>query len=167
MTIERLKEIVSRYPKITTAFLYGTAASGKLRPTSDIDVALLLAEPYSQKELVSLETHVICDIEAAFHREADVKTLNQMEHLPLLHEIFSKSIRLCDRDPVLRRAFMVKKNLEYFDFLPHYHRILNAYAKRIRKHGSAKSGISENHSNSTGPGENTNALVSHTERVSE
>lgn len=94
MILEKLKEIVSRHPKITTAFLYGTAASGKLRPNSDIDVALLLAEPYSQKELASLETQVICDIEATFHREADVKTLNQMEHLPLLHEIFSTGVLL-------------------------------------------------------------------------
>jgi hypothetical protein len=86
--------------------------------------------------LASLETHVICDIEAAFHREADVKTLNQIEHLPLLHEIFSKGVLLCDRDPAVRRAFTVKKNQEYLDYLPHYERILKIYAERLRKHGS-------------------------------
>jgi len=67
--------------------------------------------------------------------EADVKTLNQIEHLPLLHEIFSKGILLCDRNPALRRAFVVKKNLEYFDFSPHYQRMLNVYAEKIRKNG--------------------------------
>jgi len=159
MTIERLKEIVSRHPKITTAFLYGTAASGKLRPNSDIDVALLLTEPYSQKELVSLETHVICDIEAAFHREADVKTLNQMEHLPLLHEIFSTGILLCDRDPAWRRDFVIKKNLEYFDFLPHYERILKTYAERLRNHVTTKSGFDKNYSSSAESSKNTNAFA--------
>lgn len=67
MMIAKLKKIVSRHPQIAAAYLYGTAVGGKLRPNSDIDVALLIVEPYTQKELVSLETHVICDIEAAFH----------------------------------------------------------------------------------------------------
>jgi hypothetical protein len=124
-------------------------------------VALLIIEPYTQKDLVSLETRVICDIEAAFHREADVKTLNQIEHLPLLHEIFSKGFLLCDRDPALHRAFVVKKNLEYFDFFPHYQRILKAYAEKIGKNGTAKSNTGEDHSNSAKLGENTDTLVSH------
>lgn len=160
INIERLAEIVDRYSQITAAYLYGTAAVGKLRPNSDIDVALLLAEPYSQEELVKLETHVICDIEAAFHREADIKTLNQLEHLPLLHEIFSKGVLLIDRDPVQRRNFVVKKNLEYFDFLPHYQRILNFYAEKLRKERATKSRIGENHPNPAKLDENTNTRTS-------
>jgi len=159
MNIEKLKEIVKRYPRLNAAYLYGTAATGKLRFNSDIDVALLIAEPFSPEELVSLETHVICDIEAAFHREADVKTLNQMEHLPLLHEIFSKGILLCDRAPDLRREFVIKKNHEYYDFLPHYERILKAYAEKIRNHARSKSRFSEDHSNSPKLGENSNTLA--------
>jgi len=137
MNIDKLKEIVKRYPGINAAYLYGTAAAGKLRPNSDIDVALFIAEPYSAEEINSLETKVICDIEAAFRREADVKILNRIEHLPLLHEILVKGVLLCDRDPVLRRDFAVKKNLEYLDFLPHYERMLKIYAGRLRKHGTA------------------------------
>jgi len=124
MNLEKLKEIMARYPQINAAYLYGTAAKGKLRPNSDIDVALLVAEPHSTEEINYLETRVICDIEAAFHRDADVKILNQIEHLPLLHEIFSTGILLVDHDPVERRNFVVKKNQEYLDFLPHYQRIL-------------------------------------------
>jgi len=160
MNIEKLEEIVGRYPQIAAAYLYGTAATGKLRPNSDIDVALLLAEPYSQKELVSLETNVICDVEAAFHREADVKTLNQMEHLPLLHEIFSKGILLIDREPSMRRSFVVRKNQEYLDFLPHYQRILNIYAERLRKNGSAEPRRHQDYSNTAKLEENTNTLSS-------
>jgi hypothetical protein len=138
MNLELLKKIVSRYPQIVTAYLYGTAASGKLRPNSDIDVAILLTDPSSDEENISVETHLICDLEAAFHREADVKTLNRLEPLPLIHEILSKGVLLVDRDPETRRTFAAKKNLEYLDFLPHYERILKIYAERLWKRGTAE-----------------------------
>jgi len=166
MDIEKLKAIVQRYPQITAAYLYGTAARGKLRPNSDVDVALLVAEPYSTEESNALETKVICDIEAVFHRDADVKVLNQIEHLPLLHEIFATGILLVDHDPVERRNFVVKKNQEYLDFLPHYQRILNVYAERLRKNREAEPYIGENNSNPTKFDENTNALAFQPERIS-
>ena len=166
MNIERLKEIVARYSQINAAYLYGTAAAGKLQPNSDVDVALLVAEPYSITKINLLETRVICDIEAAFHRDADVKILNQLEHLPLLHEIFSKGVLLVDRDPVKRRNFVVRKNQEYLDFLPHYKRILQVYAERLRKHAT-KSRRHKNHSDSAEFEENTNTLTSRSEQISE
>lgn len=167
MNLGILKEIISRYPQIIAAYLFGTAAAGKLRPNSDMDVALLLAEPYSDEEMNSLLTHVICDIEATLHREADVKILNHIENLPLVHEILSKGILLTDRDPAGRRAFVVKKNLEYLDFLPHYERMLNIYAERLRKHGAATSDAGKDHIDSAKPGENTNTRAPESERVSQ
>jgi hypothetical protein len=137
--VDDLKKILARYPLVETAYLYGTGATGKVRPNSDIDVAIMLSEPFSEKEMASVHTNVICDIEAAFHREADVKILNHIEHLPLLQEIISKGIVLVDRNPRRRRAFAVKKNLEYLDFLPHYERMLNIYAEKLRNRGTAKS----------------------------
>jgi hypothetical protein len=160
MNIDKLKQIVTRYPRINAAYLYGTAAAGKLRPNSDIDVALFVVEPCSAKEINALETKLIGDIEAAFHREADVKILNRIEHLPLLHEIFSRGILLIDRDPLRRRNFVVKKNHEYLDFLPHYQQILNVYAERLRKHGATKSYRGENNPNSAELEENANARAS-------
>lgn len=139
MKLEQLKALMQQHPQINAAYLFGTAASGKLRPNSDLDVALLLAEPYSQEELESIHTKVLSEIEAAFRREADVKILNTLEHLPLIQEIISRGILLCDRNPEVRRAFVVKKNLEYIDFLPHYERILNVYRERLSRRGSAKS----------------------------
>lgn len=139
MKLEQLKALMQQHPQINAAYLFGTAASGKLRPNSDLDVALLLAEPYSQEELESIHTKVLSEIEAAFRREADVKILNTLEHLPLIQEIISRGILLCDRNPEVRRAFVVKKNLEYIDFLPHYERILNVYRERLSRRGSTKS----------------------------
>lgn len=140
MNLEQLKTLVQRHAQISAAYLFGTAAAGKLRPNSDIDVALLLREPYSREELETVHTKVLSDIEAAFHREADIKILNTLEHLPLIHEIVSQGILLCDREPQVRRAFVVKKNLEYLDFLPHYERILNLYRERL-KHGRTESRV--------------------------
>jgi predicted nucleotidyltransferase len=137
--VEELKKIIGHYPQVDTAYLYGTGAKEKLRPNSDIDVAIMLSEVISEKEIASVHTNVICNIEAAIHREADVKILNYIDHLPLLHEILSKGILLVDRDPVKRKAFAIKKNIEYLDFLPHYERMLTIYSEKLRKRGTAKS----------------------------
>ncbi len=83
----------------------------------------------------------LSEVKVAFRREADVKILNTLEHLPLIQEIISKGILLCDRQPEVRRSFVVKKNLEYLDFLPHYERILNLYRERLRQRGSRKSRV--------------------------
>lgn len=139
MNLEQLKSLVQSHEQINAAYLFGTAATGKLRPNSDIDVALLLAEPYTHEELETIHTKVLSDIEAAFHREADVKILNTLEHLPLIQEIIARGIVLCDRNPEVRKAFVVKKNLEYIDFRPNYERMLNAYRERLRQRGRTES----------------------------
>lgn len=139
MEMERLKNIVQRHVQINAAYLFGTAARNKLRPNSDIDVALLLIEPFTHEEMETVHTKVLNEIEAAFHREADVKILNTLEHLPLIQEIISKGVLLCDRDPATRKAFVVKKNLEYLDFLPNYERMLNVYRERLRQRGRTES----------------------------
>ncbi len=71
--------------------------------------------------------------------EADVKIMNAVTHLPLLHEILASGILLCDRRPNARRDFAIKKNREYLDFLPYYQRMLDTYAERIRTRVQAKS----------------------------
>jgi len=39
-TIERIREVFSRYPQVESAILYGSRAMGNYRPGSDIDLAL-------------------------------------------------------------------------------------------------------------------------------
>ncbi len=152
MMIEQLKNILSHYAQIDAAYLFGTAATGKLRPNSDVDVAVLLAEPYAEEELAAVHARIIYEIEAAFHREADVKILNELEHLPLIQKIIADGILVCDRHSPRRKAFAVKKNLEYLDFLPHYERMLDLYAERLRKRGTTKSDSRQNHIHSPEPG---------------
>ena len=137
--IEQLKNIAARHHQIDAVYLFGTAATGKLRPNSDLDMAVLLAEPYSEDELATVHAHLISEVEAAVHREADVKILNELEHLPLVQSIIAEGLLIYDRQPQRRRAFVVKKNLEYLDFLPHYERMLNLYAERLGKRGTTKS----------------------------
>lgn len=127
------------HAQINAAYLFGTAATGKLRPNSDIDVALLLAEPYTHEELETIHTKVLSDIEAAFQREADVQILNTLKHLPLIQEIIARGIVICDRNPEARKAFVVKKNLEYIDFRPTYERMLIVYRARLRQRGRTES----------------------------
>jgi len=90
MNNELISGIVRRYEQISAAYLYGSAAIGKLKPYSDIDLAVLLVEPFSREDQDVLLTHIICDLEAAFHRQADVKVLNTIANLPLVHEVISE-----------------------------------------------------------------------------
>ena len=147
--VELLKNIISRYPQINAAYLYGSAAANRLRHNSDLDVALLLAEPYTADELAAVHAQIISEVEAAFQREADVKILNELEHLPLVQNIIAGGRLFYDRQPAQRKAFAVKKNLEYLDFLPHYERMLNIYAERLRNRGATKSHPDRDHADSS------------------
>lgn len=155
MKLDRLNQIVSQYSEVRAAYLYGSAVAGKLRPNSDIDVALWLTDACADETADRILTHVLCEVEASFQREADVKILNRLESLPVMHEILANGILFIDREPVKRRAFAVRKNQEYLDFLPHYERILESYARKLRKNGAEKPGAGEDHFHSSKSGKDS------------
>lgn len=137
MDFSPIQQCLQRHPDIAAAYIYGSAARGKLTPMSDIDVALVLRERSAFNQKLSLLVEVGSDLQKLFRREADVKILNEVQSLPLLHEILSTGKLVFERDRELHRAFVARAVIAYLDFEPIYERCLTTYARRIR-HGKAE-----------------------------
>ena len=83
-------------PEIAAAYLLGSAATGRLRPDSDIDIALL---PTS-KQTISLKTRLALAgrLELRLGRTIDIGTITD-HNLVYTYEAITKGIRVLTNDP--------------------------------------------------------------------
>jgi len=69
------EEISLRFPGAYGAYLFGSAASGQLRPESDLDVAILRVNPLSPDEVLELKSF----ISQKFRRDSDILDLYRVD----------------------------------------------------------------------------------------
>jgi uncharacterized protein len=110
----RLAAALDRSP-VVSALLFGSQATGKAGPLSDIDVAVWL-DPVlgpAERHRVHLEL-MSAAARALASDEVQVVVLN--EATPLLrHRVLRDGVRLVDRDPRARVRLETKALLEYLD----------------------------------------------------
>ncbi len=145
--ILRLKEcagtVLAQYP-VEIAYLHGSVARRQPLPTSDIDIALVLAELPPPYDRLMLEL----DIQAALEDQCqlsnlDVRTIN---HAPLMVQgrIVQEGELVYNQDKDRRVAFEVLTRKKFFDFQPVAKRLQEAYFDRLRKEGF-RGGESKHH----------------------
>ncbi|WP_460176641.1 nucleotidyltransferase domain-containing protein [Thermodesulfovibrio hydrogeniphilus] len=84
MDFEKLKAVFEKYPYIASAYLFGSYASGKFSPMSDIDIAVLLKEPYPKgRELIHTLDFFAYKIEKTLNlsTEVDLIDMNSKNYL--------------------------------------------------------------------------------------
>lgn len=116
----KLRGVLEKRPDVVVAYLFGSAGRGELRPSSDIDVAVLLSadSPGSRATtLGSLLPGLQADLQEALHRPVDLVILNQASP-DLIHRVLRDSVLLVERDRSARIRFEVRSRNEYFDVLP-------------------------------------------------
>jgi predicted nucleotidyltransferase len=119
--LETLSEPVSRVPGVLFAYLFGSAASGQMRPSSDVDVAV-----YLDSSADAFETRL--DIFAAASKHLgtdrlDVVVLNSAP-LALAGRILTTRRVLVDRTAFLRHRYESLTARMFQDFRTREHRIL-------------------------------------------
>ncbi len=124
MEIKPIITLCKQYPDVIVAYLFGSHAKGKARQKSDIDLAILLAEP--RRATFDLLPFIV-DAESLTGCLVDVVVLNTASEL-LKYQVRKYGRLLLDRDPVARKAFEIKSRKYFEDFL-HLHR---KYTKEIR-----------------------------------
>ncbi len=79
LNLERLEVIFKDYSYIAAAYLFGSYATGKKGPMSDVDIAVLLKEPYPEgRELMHKMDYLAYRIENALQAgEVDLIELNK------------------------------------------------------------------------------------------
>ena len=107
--------VIHSHPEIQLAILFGSLATGRARPDSDLDLAVAADHPLDAEATLQL----IADLAAAVGRPVDLSTAGE----PLLAQILKTGKRLAGSDE--RYAALITRHLfDKADFMPYYRRIL-------------------------------------------
>lgn len=132
--IKKCKDILIGYENIIFAYIFGSYVQGKMRPDSDIDIAI-----YSDKKLDS-ETYLEIKmyLADACKREIDLIILNDANPL-LKYEIYKNNILLFTRDNLLESNYKIKTLFEYNDVKRYldlsYDRTIERLKKEVKSNG--------------------------------
>lgn len=124
---EKLKDIFKDYPYIASAYLFGSHATGRTGPMSDVDIAILLkAKAPEGRELLHEEDFLAYRIQDSLQvKEVDLIKLNG-KGLIFVHNVLKTCKLIYDADPDFRIRFTAKVISDYCDFEPTL-RFMNKY----------------------------------------
>lgn len=116
---DRIGHLLRNCTGIEAAWVFGSVAHGDAQPTSDLDVAVLGAEPLSSEE----KEEVIETLARAIGRPVDVIDL-QTERGPIVGRILQGGTRLFCDDTSLYAELLKRWWLDRADWRPYRRRIL-------------------------------------------
>lgn len=113
-----LRQVLVRHDGMRLAILFGSLASGRETPQSDLDLAVLMDGPLSAATKMTL----IGELSNATGRPVDLVDLRVVGE-PLLGQVLKHGVRLFGSDS--EYAALIKRHLfEEADFMPYRRRIL-------------------------------------------
>ncbi len=121
LRLRTLGAALEKCPAVVFAYLFGGAATGRLGPLSDVDVAAYLEETPDPVEarleaLGAVTAHLGTD-------EVDLVVLSAAP-ISVTGRILQTRRVICDRDPFRRHCFESLALREFFDFRIFEHRLL-------------------------------------------
>lgn len=118
LDLEKLNAVFRNYSFIASAYLFGSQATGKTGPMSDVDIAVLLKEPRPKgRELMRQMNYLSFRIEEIFKKEVDVIEMNS-QGLIFQHNILRSGNLIYDADPLFRANYVSRLISSYCDFEP-------------------------------------------------
>jgi len=117
--IEKINTLLKDYPYIAAAYLFGSLASGRTGPMSDVDIAILLKDNAPKgRELIHQEDYLSYRIADALKaKEVDLVELNR-QGLIFQHNVLRTGKLIYDADPAFRKKFEINVITEFCDFEP-------------------------------------------------
>jgi predicted nucleotidyltransferase len=101
---------------VVAAYLFGSTARGDARPTSDVDVAVLLATP-PPATLESIPVELASELTRILGIETEVVILNRAP-VDLVKRVLRDGVLVAENDRSRRIAFEVHARNAYWDLLP-------------------------------------------------
>jgi predicted nucleotidyltransferase len=134
LNIEALVNCLAAQPDVLAAYLFGSYATGKARPESDVDVAVLLSGT-DEMERFERRLRLMGEVEEALgRRSADVVVLNDAPPL-LAHQVLMHGRLIFERDRAGRVEFEVRTGKIYADLQPMYEYHSHDLFQKIREVG--------------------------------
>ncbi len=94
-TLERVREVLARFPDVEKAILYGSRARGNHRQGSDIDLTLCGGE-LDHTQLTRIDNE-LDDLLLPY--QMDISLMSDLTHPPLLDHIRRLGVVLYERSP--------------------------------------------------------------------
>ena len=113
-------------PGIKVALVYGSAAAGKMRPGSDVDVAVLFDRPLDMEARLALWGKLT----DALHREVDLVDLYDLGG-EILHQILTKGRVIIKNDTQAYYLLLQRMVYNEEDFMPQVRRALRTRIERF------------------------------------
>lgn len=110
--------IVATRPGVLAAYVFGSIASGRARPTSDVDVGVLVSPAVMRRDPSKYRLNLMADLGAALRRfDVDVVLLNTAPPA-LAHNVVSHGTVVSERSRVERVRFQVQAVSAFVDTQP-------------------------------------------------
>lgn len=122
---ETVRRLLEGRPKILLAWIYGSFATGREQPGSDVDIAVACASPLSVDEKVQLAQ----ELSTAAGREVDLVDMSAERGI-IASQVLTQGKLLLRRDPNLLAALMRRMWYDRADFWPLRERIFAARRRR-------------------------------------
>lgn len=124
--LEGLQRVFRRYPGVRAVYLYGSAADGRSRPDSDLDLAIVPASGSVRERQLDILTDLaragFCDVDLVFLDTDDVV---------LKYEAVRQNVLIYWTEEFDRGEMYSRVIRQYFDFLPYLEVQREAYKRRI------------------------------------
>jgi predicted nucleotidyltransferase len=125
---------VSKRREIQAAYIFGSVASGRTRPDSDVDVAVLLNPKSLRLGSLDYRLELAAEISSALGRsDVDLIILNEAPPV-LAHQVLSKGRLVFERSASVRVEFQVRTVNLYLDTEP-MRALYRRYLKRRIREG--------------------------------
>lgn len=119
VTLETITRVLRTHPRVRAAWVFGSIADGRVRPSSDLDVAVLGDEPLQAEQ----KSVLIRRLARAIGRPVDLVDL-QATHGPVVGEILRHGRRLFCDDPALYAEQVKQWMFDRADWIPYRQRIV-------------------------------------------
>ncbi len=117
--VQALDPVLGGRREIVAAYLFGSAALGRMHKESDIDIGILLDGKYKPDALYTSKVARIVNKSLALKTEVDVRILNNASSRFLFQVIKSGKL-LMSKDEKKRVLFETDAISRYLDFKPFY-----------------------------------------------
>ena len=117
--IVQAKEVLRAEPGLRLAMLYGSAATGKMRAGSDVDIALLFDRPLDAEQKMKLISH----LESQLQRDVDLVDLFNLNGT-ILKQILRKGRVLIQTKPEVLPELVRRMIYNQADMMPYVTRTL-------------------------------------------
>lgn len=115
---EQLAELFSKHKEVLLVYLFGSQATGKTTPMSDVDIAILFGESLDSAARFQLRLDLIGKISAILSRDdVDVADLNASS-IVLRYQVVKYGKLLYCADTLVKNAFFASTLREYLDTIP-------------------------------------------------